>query len=446
MHTPLFQGSPTCAEVTETALAPLERRATWRWWVAFGVAFGVFGLGTWLVVHTVRHGLASWGLDQTVGWGFAIASFVFWIGIGHAGTLISAVLLLLRQRWRTSIARSAEAMTLIAVLIAATFPVLHLGRPWLAFWVLPYPSSRDLLVNFRSPLTWDVFAIGTYLTVSLMFFYLGLLPDLATIRDRSSGLRQRIYGWLSLGWSGSARGWHRYERACVILAALATPLVVSVHTVVSYDFATSLVPGWHATLFPPYFVTGALFSGLAMVVTLLVVLRKMHGLEASITPQHLEVLAKVLLATGSLLALVYATEHAMAWLYGSPAERFTFHDRIVGPYAWAFWVTIGCNVVLPQTFWFRRARRSVPWLLVASVLINVGMWVERYEIVTTSLSRGHLPSAWSHYTPTGVELGILAGSFGLFFVCFLLFVRVAPAVGIHELKRALHTSQGEPHG
>ncbi len=439
---PLLTGTPTFTSITRDISAPLERRASLAWWVAFLVALSMLGLGFWLVVDTIRTGIGLWGLNRTVGWGFAITNFVFWVGIGHAGTAISAILLLLRQRFRTSIARAAEAMTIFAVMCAGIFPLIHMGRPWLAMWVFPYPNSRGALwLNFRSPLLWDVFAIGTYFTVSLLFWYVGLVPDLATVRDRASGIRKRIYGWLSLGWNGSTRTWQRYEKACLLLAGLATPLVVSVHTVVSFDFATSVIPGWHTTIFPPYFVVGALFSGFAMVMTLLIITRRVLHLEAFITVGHLQAMAKIILATGSLVGVAYGTELFMAWYSGNPYERFTFFNRAFGPYAWAYWLMVFCNVIVPQIFWSARARRSIAVLFTASILVNVGMWFERFNIVATSLARDFLPSSWSHYTPSWVEVGILLGSFGLFFTCYLLFVRFAPVISYHEVKHTLAEQQ-----
>jgi len=445
-HEPLVPGNPGYGEVTRRVVAPLESRPGPSWWAAFAVAFVALLVGGGLVAYTVAVGIGAWGLNRTVGWGFAITNFVFWIGIGHAGTLISAILLLLRQQWRTSIARAAEAMTIFAVICAGMFPVIHMGRPWLAFWVFPYPNSRgSLWVNFRSPLLWDVFAISTYFTVSLLFWYLGLIPDLATMRDRCRGLRRRLYGWLSLGWDGSSRSWLRHEKASLLLAGLATPLVVSVHTIVSFDFATSIIPGWHTTIFPPYFVAGAVFSGFAMVITLLVVTRRALGLQGLITPRHFELMAKVLLTTGLLVGFAYSTEVFIAWYSGNLYERFTFWNRAFGPYAWAYWLMVFCNVVVPQVHWSRRARRSEGVLLASSVLVNVGMWFERFNIVVISLHRDYLPSSWSLYVPTVVELGILLGSFGLFFTCFLLFIRVAPAVALHEVKHTLAMERGGTH-
>ena len=442
----LVEGAPSYAEITREIAAPLERPATRAWWAAFLVAAGALALGTGLVGYTIRFGIGTWGLNRTVGWGFDITNFVFWIGIGHAGTLISAILLLLRQQWRTSIARAAEAMTIFAVMCAGLFPLIHMGRPWLFFWMFPYPNTRGpLWINYRSPLVWDVFAISTYFTVSLLFWYLGMVPDFATMRDRTRGLRRRLYGWLSLGWDGSARTWQRYEKACLLLAGLATPLVVSVHTIVSFDFSTSVIPGWHTTIFPPYFVAGAVFSGFAMVMTLVLITRRVMRLEKLITLRHLDYMARVLLTTGLIVAFAYATELFIAWYSGNRFERFTFWNRGFGPYAWAYWLMVFCNIVVPQMFWFARARRSLPLLFAGAILVNVGMWFERFNIVVISLHRDYLPSSWSIYVPTPVELGILLGSFGLFFTCFLLFVRVAPVVAFHEVKHTLALQREEDH-
>jgi len=375
-------------------------------------------------------------LNKTVGWAFDITNFVFWIGIGHAGTLISAILLLLRQQWRTSISRSAEAMTIFAVLCAAVFPLIHMGRPWLAFWVIPYPNSRGpLWVNFRSPLLWDVFAINTYLTISLVFWYLGMIPDFATLRDRTAaGSRRLVYSLLSFGWNGSARTWSRYETATTILAGLATPLVISVHTIVSMDFATSVLPGWHSTVFPPYFVAGAVFSGFGMVLTLLIITRTVMHLEHYISIRHLEVMAKVMLLTGSIVGLAYALEFFNAWYGGNVYERYAFVNRASGPYAWCFWIMVLCNVLAPQLLWIRRVRRSVAALFLLSIMVNIGMWFERFVIIVTSLHRSYLPSSWTMYRPTIIEVGTLVGSFGLFFTCFLAFIRVLPMIAMWEVK------------
>lgn len=435
---PLVLGTPSYGEVTAEIAHPMEGLPGKGWWVAFLTAVSLLTMGVALVAWTITQGIGVWGLNRTVGWGFAIVNFVFWVGIGHAGTLISAILLLLRQRWRTSIARAAEAMTIFAVMCAGIFPLIHMGRPWLAFWVFPYPNARgSLWVNFRSPLLWDVFAISTYFLVSLVFWYVGMIPDFGTMRDRVKGIRKKIYSILSLGWNGSTRTWHRYEKASLLLAGLATPLVVSVHTVVSFDFATSVIPGWHTTIFPPYFVTGAIFSGFAMVITLLTLTRKVLHLERFITGRHLENMAKVILTTGMLVGLAYLTELFMAWYSGNEYERFVFWNRAFGPYAPAYWLMMFCNVVTPQIFWFKKVRRNVMVLFTASIMVNIGMWFERFNIVVTSLHRDYLPSSWSMYFPSAVEIGIFIGSFGLFFTCFLLFLRVAPVIALHEVKHTL---------
>jgi molybdopterin-containing oxidoreductase family membrane subunit len=442
----LIPGEPTLAEVTDEIAAPIENGPGRAWWAAFATACAALTLGIILVAYTIATGIGVWGLDRTVGWGWAITNFVFWVGIGHAGTLISAILLLFRQRWRTSIARAAEAMTIFAVMCAGIFPIIHMGRPWLAFWMFPYPNSRGpLWVNFRSPLLWDVFAISTYFIVSLVFWYVGLIPDFATMRDRMKGWRGRIYGWLALGWDGSTKSWQRHEKTSLLLAGLATPLVVSVHTIVSFDFATSILPGWHTTILPPYFVAGAVFSGFAMVLTLLIMTRKLLSLERFITLDHLDKMAKVLLTTGLIVGAAYATEVFIAWYSSNPYERFAFWNRAFGPYAIGYWIMVFCNVVVPQVFWSAKARRNVGLLFVASIFVNVGMWYERFNIVVIALSRDFLPSSWSHYTPSPVEVGILLGSFGLFFTCFLLFVRFAPVVSFHEVKVTLAEQKHGAH-
>ena len=429
-------GTSALRHVTDDIARPLSAWPGRGWWLCFAASSLALLAGAVAVAYEIATGIGTWGLNKSVGWAFDITNFVFWIGIGHAGTLISAILLLLRQQWRTSINRSAEAMTIFAVMCAALFPLIHMGRPWMAFWVMPYPNQRGpLWVNFRSPLLWDVFAINTYLTISLVFWYLGMIPDFATLRDRATGKVKRLaYGLLSLGWNGSHRTWSRYETACLVLAGLATPLVVSVHTIVSMDFATSVLPGWHTTIFPPYFVAGAVFSGFGMVMTLLIITRKVMHLEGYITLHHLDRMAKVMLFTGSIVAFAYATEIFTAWYGNNPDERFAFWNRATGPYAWAFWIMVTCNALLPQLLWLRRVRRSVALLFVLSVLVNVGMWFERFVIIVTSLHRSYLPSSWVMYTPTLVEVAILVGSFGLFFTCFLLFIRFLPMVAIWEIK------------
>jgi molybdopterin-containing oxidoreductase family membrane subunit len=445
LRRPLVEAERTLHELTDEICAPMERRPTWLWWAAFVPAFAMLVVGAACITYQVRTGIGTWGLNKTVGWAFDITNFVFWVGIGHAGTLISAILHLFRQKWRTSINRAAEAMTLFAVLCAATFPIIHMGRPWLAFWAMPYPNSRgSLWVNFRSPLLWDVFAISTYFTVSAVFWFVGLIPDLATVRDRSTGLRRRVFAALAMGWTGSSRAWHRYEAVYLLLAGLATPLVVSVHTIVSMDFATSVLPGWHATIFPPYFVAGAVFSGFAMVLTLMVILRRVFRVEHLITISHLEKMTKVIIVTGGIVATAYATELLSAWWGGNPYEQFTFRNRAFGPYGWAYWVMVTCNVVAPQAFWFKRVRTSPLAIFALSIVINIGMWFERFVIIVTSLHRDFLPSSWAMYRPTWIEIGTLVGSFGLFFTLFLVFARLLPVVSIGEVKAVLGYAKAAP--
>ena len=393
-----------------------------------------------MVTYLVAKGIGVWGLNNSVGWAFDITNFVFWVGIGHAGTLISAILLLFRQTWRTSINRSAEAMTIFAVICAGLFPAIHLGRPWDAFFIFPYPNQRGpLWPNFRSPLVWDVFAISTYFTVSLVFWYLGMVPDMATLRDRAKNrFQETVYRWLSLGWNGSYRTWARYEVVSVVIAGLAAPLVVSVHSIVSMDFATSVIPGWHATIFPLYFVAGAIYSGFGMVLTLLIITRQTMHLERYITAQHLDKMAKVTMFTGMIVSYAYATEFFTAWYRGDVYEKYHFINRAIGPYAFCFYLMVLCNVLTPQVLWFKKVRRNVAALFIASILVNVGMWFERFVIIVVSLHRTFLPSAWGMFYPTRIDIGILVGSFGLFFTCFLLFIRFLPMIAIWEIKGASH--------
>jgi len=440
---PLIQGNKTSAQVTADICAPLERRASLWWWLTFLLAFSVLLLGVVAVTYQISVGIGTWGLNGSVGWAFDITNFVFWIGIGHAGTLISAILFLFRQKWRTSVNRSAEAMTLFAVTCAGLFPVIHMGRPWLFYWVIPYPNWRGpLWVNFRSPLIWDFFAIGTYFLISLIFWYVGLIPDVATLRDRvGPGWYRRLMELLSLGWNGSYRTWRRYEVVYLLLAGLATPLVVSVHSVVSTDFAAALLPGWHSTIFPPYFVTGAIFSGMAMVLTLMLLVRKAMHLEDYITLRHVDAMTKLVLATSCLVGLSYAIEFFSALFGGNSYESFTFLNRARGPLAWGFAVMVICNVLVPQLFWFRRVRGQFLAVFVISILVNVGMWMERFVIIVGSLERDYLPSSWSGYAPTLIEIATLLGSFGLFFTCFLVFCRLLPVVAIAEVKGVLNGKQ-----
>jgi Ni/Fe-hydrogenase subunit HybB-like protein len=430
-------GSPSLREITSDIARPMEGRPSKGWWICFAVAVLALSELVGMIGWLFARGIGVWGLNNSVGWAFDITNFVFWVGIGHAGTLISAILLLFRQQWRTSINRSAEAMTIFAVMCAGMFPLLHLGRPWNAFFIIPYvPNTRGpLWVNFRSPLVWDVFAISTYLTVSLVFWYLGMVPDLATMRDRcAQGVRRFFFRVLSLGWNGSHRTWARYEIVSLILAGLATPLVLSVHTIVSMDFATSLLPGWHATIFPPYFVAGAIYSGFGMVLTLLIITRQTMNLERYITLRHLDSMAKVVLLTGSIVGYAYATEFFSAWYGGNLYERYHFINRATGPYAFGFYIMVVCNVIAPQLFWFKRVRVNVPALFIISILINVGMWFERFIIIVVSLHRAFLPSAWGMFYPTAVDVGLLVGTFGLFFTCFLLFIRFLPMIAMWEIK------------
>jgi molybdopterin-containing oxidoreductase family membrane subunit len=442
LRPPFVTGDKSLADVTRDICAPLDRSPTLLWWGTFSLALCALLLGVTAVTYQIAYGIGTWGLNRTVGWAFDITNFVFWVGIGHAGTLISAVLFLFRQKWRTSVNRSAEAMTLFAVICAGTFPLIHMGRPWLAFWTLPYPNTRgSLWVNFKSPLLWDVFAISTYLLVSAVFWYIGLVPDLATVRDRSQpGLRRKLASWFSLGWNGSARTWHRYETVYMLLAGLATPLVFSVHSIVSMDFATAVIPGWHTTIFPPYFVAGAIFSGLAMVLTLMIIARKTMRLEDYITVRHLEAMCKLMLAMGSLVGLAYGTEFFIAFFSGNPYEQFVFLNRALGPFRWAYWTMVCCNVVIPQVLWFRPLRTNVAVVFLISIVVNIGMWFERFVIIVTSLHRDFLPSSWSDYTPTTIEIATLIGSFGLFFTCFLLFGRFLPVIAMAEVKGVLEPS------
>jgi molybdopterin-containing oxidoreductase family membrane subunit len=445
LRPPLIAGRKSLAQVTQDVCSGMEGRPTGLWWASFSLAFSLLLLGVVAVSYEIAVGIGTWGVNRTVGWAFGITNFVFWIGIGHAGTLISAILYLLRQRWRTSVNRAAEAMTIFAVICAGIFPVIHLGRPWLAYWLFPYPNTRgSLWVNYRSPLVWDAFAIGTYFTISLVFWYLGLIPDLATVRDRSRpGLRHRFAALFSLGWNGSARTWHRYEIVYLLLAGLATPLVVSVHTIVSWDFATAVIPGWHTTIFPPYFVAGAIFSGLAMVLTLMIVARKTMRLEEYITLRHIEVMCKLVITTSGLVGLAYGTEFLTAMYSANPYEQFAFLNRAYGPWGWAYWVMVTCNVVIPQLLWSRRIRTHLPAVFAISIFVNIGMWFERFVIIVTSLHRDYLPSSWASYRPTPVELATLLGSFGLFFTCFLLFCRFLPVIAIAEVKGVLKEGRTE---
>jgi molybdopterin-containing oxidoreductase family membrane subunit len=429
-------GDPALRQITEDIMRPLHARPGKGWWICFAIAFaGLLNL-VGMVTYLIGTGIGVWGLNNSVGWAFDITNFVFWIGIGHAGTLISAILLLFRQQWRTSINRSAEAMTIFAVMCAGLFPAIHMGRPWNAFFIFPYPNGRGpIWPNFRSPLVWDVFAISTYLTISLVFWYLGMIPDLATLRDHAKArIRKAVFGFLSLGWNGSHRTWARYEIVSLVLAGLATPLVLSVHSIVSMDFATSLLPGWHTTIFPPYFVAGAIYSGFGMVLTLLIITRQTMHLERYITMRHLDAMAKVTMFTGMIVSYAYATEFFSAWYGGNLYERFHFINRATGPYAWCFYLMVLGNVITPQLLWWKTVRSNVAVLFILSIVMNVGMWFERFVIIVVSLHRAFLPSAWGMFYPTGIDIGVLVGSFGLFFTCFLLFIRVLPMIAMWEIK------------
>jgi len=435
----------TYASVTDKISSiVLSRKMTLGWLVGFGVAFMLVMLLLYSITYLFLEGIGIWGVNVPVAWGFAIINFVWWIGIGHAGTLISAILLLLKQEWRTSINRFAEAMTLFAVACAGLFPVLHLGRPWFAYWLLPYPSTMRIWPQFRSPLVWDVFAVSTYGTVSLLFWFVGLIPDLATLRDRSSSRIGRVvYGILAMGWRGSAIHWHRYDSAYLLLAGLATPLVISVHTVVSFDFAISIVPGWHTTIFPPYFVAGAIYSGFAMVMVLAIPIRAVYGLQDFITMRHLQNMAKVMLATGLIVAYGYLMETFMAWYSAEQYERFMMMNRIIGPYGPAYWALILINIIVPQALWFKRVRASVPLLFLVAMAVNIGMWLERFVIVITSLHRDFMPSSWSMYYPTFWDWSTFIGTIGLFLALLFLFIRFLPMISIFEMRTLVPKSEGD---
>jgi len=436
---PLVLGGEDLSSVTE-AVCEVARpiRMPLAWYAAFGVSSLLTVALLLSVGYLIVTGIGVWGNNMPVSWGFPIVNFVFWIGIGHAGTLISAILFLFRQKWRTSINRFAEAMTIFAVMCAGLFPAIHVGRIWVVYWLAPYPNQMQLWPNFRSPLLWDVFAVSTYATVSMLFWYLGMVPDLATFRDRAKDkIRRFAYGVFALGWRGSARQWHVYERAYLLLAALATPLVISVHSVVSFDFAVSQLPGWHTTIFPPYFVAGAIFSGFAMVITLMVPARRFFGLENLVTMRHLENMNKIMLATSCMVGYAYGVELFIAWYGGNAYEQFAFVNRALGPYFWGYWIMVGCNVIIPQLLWFKRCR-TTPWIMfIIAVLVNVGMWMERFVIVVGSLSRDFMPSSWGEFMPTEIDILMLLGSFGMFFTLFLLFCRYLPVVAISEVKQVM---------
>jgi Ni/Fe-hydrogenase subunit HybB-like protein len=435
----------TFGSITDKISSIVLTGRTPRFWiVGFGLSFILVLVLLFCLSAVITVGVGLFGVMIPIAWGFAIVNFVWWIGIGHAGTLISAILLLLRQKWRQSINRFAEAMTLFAVACAGVFPLIHLGRPWFAYWLFPYPSTMGIQPQFRSPLVWDVFAVSTYFTVSLLFWFLGLIPDLATLRDRARGRASRfIYGILAMGWRGSAMHWHRYETAYLLLAGLATPLVVSVHTVVSFDFAVALVPGWHSTIFPPYFVAGAIYSGFAMVLTIAIPLRKLYGLEDFITLRHLKNMGIVMLATGMIVAYGYLMETFIAWYSGDIFEKYMMINRMFGPYGWMYWLLVLFNIVLPQALWFRGLHTKVLVLFLIAVSVNIGMWLERYVIVVVSLHRDFMPSAWGMYSGTIFDYGVFVGTIGLFVSLLFLFIRVLPMISIFEMRELVHEEEAK---
>jgi molybdopterin-containing oxidoreductase family membrane subunit len=443
---PLVLGNPSLRDITSRIASIVEGKITLKYLLTVSVTGAMAAWGLFALYYTIVTGIGVWGLNNPVGWGWDITNFVFWIGIGHAGTLISAILYLFRQKWRTAINRSAEAMTLFAVLCALTMVLSHTGRQWLFYWLLPVPNQMQLWVNFRSPLMWDVFAVNTYGTVSLLFWFVGLIPDLATLRNYvRNEWAKKIYGFLSLGWTGSNRHWHHYEIAYMILAGISTPLVLSVHSVVSFDFTVGILPGWHTTIFPPYFVAGAIFSGFAMVMTLLVIAREVLDLKQFITLKHLDNMNKIMLATGMMVGYAYSMEMFIAWYSGNSWERWIFINRAMGDYAWAYWTMVTCNVISPQIFWFKRFRRNIPLMFVISIFVNIGMWFERFTIIATTLHHDFLPASWGYYTPTWVEISIFIGTMGIFLTAFLLFAKFVPVIAIAEIKAIMPGSQPK-HG
>jgi molybdopterin-containing oxidoreductase family membrane subunit len=456
-ETHLLPEGTTFHDITEAVCRISENKAPRGWWLLFLPSLGLLGLMSAVIAYVLAMGIGVWGNNAPVYWAWDITNFVWWIGIGHAGTLISAILFLFRQKWRMSINRFAEAMTVFAVLCAAIFPALHTGRPWFDYYLFPIPNQMDMWPNFKSPLMWDVFAVNTYLTISVIFWFMGLIPDFATLRDRSTSLlRKRVYGFFALGWRSSHRHWQHYERAYLIFAGISTPLVLSVHSVVSFDFATSVLPGWHTTIFPPYFVAGAVFSGFALVLTLMLMVRTIFGFQHIVTVRHLDLMNKFMLATGLMVGYAYAMEFFIAWYSKNPYEMsLFFHNRLGfgivdqegnwGQLYWAYWTMVTCNVIVPQIFWFKKARTSVPIMFVASILINVGMWFERFVIIVTSLYRDFLPSAWGDYTATPVDICLYLGTFGLFLTLFLLFVRWMPMFAMAELKAILPHAHPDLH-
>jgi molybdopterin-containing oxidoreductase family membrane subunit len=438
----VIEGKPSLRSIDDIISKPLDTKPDKKYYIALAITLSMMGIGGIALAFSIYYGTGLWGNNNPVGWGLPIVNFVFWVGIGHAGTLISAILFLLRQKWRNGIARFAEGMTIFAVMTAGIFPAIHTGRPWLDGYLFPYPNQHGLWVNFNSPLLWDVFAVSTYFTVSFIFWYVGLIPDFAILRDRTKNkLKKTIYSITSLGWRGSNRHWQHYEMVYLVLAGFATPLVLSVHTIVSFDFAVSIIPGWHTTIFPPYFVAGAVFSGFAMVQNVLIFIRKIFNFEHIITLDTLEKMNKVILLTGMLVGYAYGMEFFMAWYSGVQVEQFTFVNRAFGPYAWAYWIMVSCNVIFPQLFWFKKIRRTIPLMFVIGVFVNVGMWFERFVITVTSLSRDYLPSSWAYYTPTITDFAILIGSFGFFFTFLLLFTKTLPVVSMAEVKAVTFGAQ-----
>tara|TARA_B100000963_G_C22635021_1_gene677134 strand:- start:378 stop:1754 length:1377 start_codon:yes stop_codon:yes gene_type:complete len=439
---PLIIGKKSLHDISEDIAKPIETYPNMWWWALFGTSVIAMLWGFGCIFYTIGTGVGVWGLNNTIGWAWDITNFVWWVGIGHAGTLISAVLLLFRQKWRLSINRSAEAMTIFAVVQAGLFPLIHMGRIWVGYWVFPLPNQYGpLWVNFNSPLLWDVFAISTYFSVSLVFWYMGLIPDFALIRDRAvKPIMKKVYTILSFGWSGTAKHWQRHEVMSLVLAGLCTPLVLSVHTIVSMDFATSVIPGWHTTIFPPYFVAGAIFSGFAMVQTLLLVMRKVVNMESYITLQHIEMMNIIIMVTGSIVGVAYITELFMAWYSGVEYEQYAFLNRATGPYWWSYWAMMTCNVVSPQLMWIKKLRRNIVFTFILSIFVNIGMWFERFVIIVTSLHRDYLPSSWSMFSPTFVDIGIYVGTIGFFMVLFLLYSRTFPVIAQAELKTILKSS------
>ncbi len=441
---PLILGNKDYHQITSDIIAPIDNKTPGWWKVAMAISSAMAGLGFFALFYTVRYGIGTWAVNNSVAWGWEIINFVWWIGIGHAGTAFSIFLLILRQKWRTSINRAAEAMTVFAVMCAAIFPAIHMGRVWLAFFIFPYPNTRGpLWVNFNSPLFWDFIAISAYLLISASFWYFGMVPDFASIRDRAkTKIKKAIYGALAFGWTGSTKEWLRYEGLSYVLGGIAAVLVVSVHSIVATDFATSVVPGWHTTLFPPYFVVGAIFSGFAMVMTLMIIIRKYYHLEEYVTDSHLNAIAKILVFISLIMGTAYTTEVFMAWYSGNPFEMFTFfHNRVTGTYTFMFWAMITCNAIIPQLMWSKKIRSNIAALFIISLIINVGMWYERFNIVVTSLANDYMPSSWTTYSPTWVEISIFIGTIGIFSSGVLFFFRFVPMIAISEVKSVLKPTE-----